>query len=88
MGDTVVVAIKTATTEWSVSKGDVYRAIIVRTKKEVQRADGTAVRAEDNAVILIDADGNPMGKRIFGPVFGELRERGYKQLTTMAEEIV
>lgn len=54
----------------------------------MQRADGTAVRAEDNAVILIDADGNPMGKRIFGPVFGELRGRGYKQLTTMAEEIV
>ena len=92
IGDTVVVAIKEASPTSSIKKWDVAKAIIVRMTKEVARKDWTYVRFGDNAIVLmsVDAKGEmkPIGKRIFGPVARELKDRGYKNITNMAEEVV
>ena len=92
IGDTVVVAIKEAAPTSSIKKGDVAKAIIVRMTKEVARKDWTYVRFWDNAIILIAIDAKwemkPIGKRIFGPVSRELKERWMKIITNMAEEVV
>lgn len=90
--DTVVVAIKESAPTSTIKKWDVAKAVIVRMKKEISRKDGTYVRFSDNAVVLmsVDAKGEmkPIGKRIFGPVSRDLKERGYKNITNMAEEVV
>ena len=88
VGDKVVIAIKTSSSTGTIDKGSVQWAVVVRVRKEVRRADGTYIRFSDNAVALINKDLNPLGKRIFGPVAGELREKGFKKLATMAEEVV
>lgn len=92
VGDSVVVAIKTAMPNGNVKKWQVVKALVVRTKKEVARKDGTYIRFGDNAVILMTKnekwERNPVWKRIFGPVARELRDLWYKNITNMAEEVL
>jgi large subunit ribosomal protein L14 len=89
VGDVVVGTIKSATAQGSVKAHEVVRAVVVRTAKEWRRTDGSTVRFDDNAVVILDADGtNPRGTRIFGPVARELRERGYMKIVSLAPETV
>jgi large subunit ribosomal protein L14 len=87
IGDVVVGTIKTATPHGSVKKSDVVRAVIVRTNKEWRREDGSHIRFDDNAAVILDTDGvNPKGTRIFGPVARELREKGFMKIVSLAPE--
>lgn len=88
VGDRVVVAIKTASSSGSIEKGSVQWGVVVRVRKEVTRNDGTYIRFDDNAIALINKTHDPLGKRIFWPVARELREKWFKKIATMAEEIV
>ena len=88
IGDIIVVSIKEAIPRGKVKKGDVHKAVIVRTAKELRRADGTAIRFDKNAAVLIDKDGEPIGTRIFGPVTRELRSRGYMKIISLAPEVL
>jgi large subunit ribosomal protein L14 len=89
IGDLVVGTIKSATPHGAVRKSDVVRAVIVRTAKEYRRDDGSYIRFDDNAVVILDADGrNPRGTRIFGPVARELREKGYAKIVSLAPEVL
>ncbi len=87
LGDIVVVSVTKAAPRSSVEKGTVHKAVIVRTKKERKREDGTAVRFDDNACVLLDANKEPVGTRIFGPVGEELRDRGFMRLISLAAEV-
>ena len=86
IGDIIVVSVKEALPNSKVKKGDVKRAVVVRTAKEISRADGTHIRFDDNAAVIIDAQGQPVGTRIFGPVARELRGRGYMRIVNLAPE--
>ncbi len=86
--DKVVIAVKKALPWWQLEEGDVVWAVVVRTRKEIRRKDWTYVRFSDNAVAIIDKEGNPKGKRIFGPVAREVREKWFRQVANMAEEII
>lgn len=88
MGDVIVTSVQVAEPRKSVKKKDIVRALVVRTKHPIRRADGSYVRFDDNAVILIDAKKEPIATRVFGPLPRELKEKGYEKLMTMAEEIV
>ncbi|MDP6776191.1 MAG: 50S ribosomal protein L14 [Candidatus Latescibacteria bacterium] len=88
LGDTIVVSVKDAQPNAEVKKGDVARAVIVRTKKENRRDDGSYIRFDDNAAVLIGPEGEPRGTRIFGPVARELRERRYMRVVSLAAEVV
>lgn len=88
IGDVVVVAVKDALPNAPVKKGTVERAVIVRTKKEFRRADGSYIRFDDNACVLIDPSSNPKGKRIFGPVARELREKDFMKIVSLAPEVL
>lgn len=88
VGDRIVVTVKTAIPSAAVRKGTVVRAVIVRTRKETRRVDGTYIRFDDNACVLIDDAGNPSGKRIFGPVARELRDRDYMKIVSLAPEVL
>jgi large subunit ribosomal protein L14 len=88
VGDIIVVAVKDALPNGSIKRGDVHRAVIVRTKKEYRRPDGTYIRFDDNACVIIDANLNPRGKRIFGPVARELREIGFMKIVSLAPEVL
>ena len=88
VGDTIVVAIKEAIPRGRVKKGDVHRAVIVRTAKEIHRSDGTSIRFDRNAAVLISANGEPIGTRIFGPVTRELRGRNYMKIISLASEVL
>jgi len=89
IGDIVVVAVKDALPTSVIKKGSVERAVIVRTHKEYRRPDGTYIRFDDNACVIIDAALNPKGKRIFGPVARELREKGeYMKIISLAPEVL
>jgi large subunit ribosomal protein L14 len=88
VGDVIVAAVKEATPHGNVNKGDVIRAVIVRTKKEIRRRDGSYVRFDDNAAVIIDNNGDPKGTRIFGPVARELREKKYMRIVSLAPEVV
>jgi large subunit ribosomal protein L14 len=89
IGDIVVVAVKEALPMSTVKKGSVEKAVVVRTHKEFRRADGTYIRFDDNACVLIDAALNPKGKRIFGPVARELRERSeFMKIVSLAPEVL
>ena len=88
VGDVVVVAVKDALPNAAIKKGDVQRAVIVRTKKEYRRPDGTYIRFDDNACVIIDGSMNPRGKRIFGPVARELRESGFMKIVSLAPEVL
>lgn len=88
VGDVIVVAVKDALPNAPVKKGNVERAVIVRTRKEYRRQDGTYIRFDDNACVIIDAAQNPKGKRIFGPVARELRDADYMKIVSLAPEVV
>ena len=88
LGDLVVVAVKSAIPGAAVKKGDVARAVIVRTKKETRRQDGSFIRFDENAAVLINDQGEPRGTRIFGPVARELRERQYMKIVSLAPEVL
>jgi large subunit ribosomal protein L14 len=88
IGDIIVVAVKDALPNAPIKKGSVERAVIVRTKKEYRRQDGTYIRFDDNACVLIDPNRNPKGKRIFGPVARELREKDFMKIVSLAPEVL
>jgi large subunit ribosomal protein L14 len=88
IGDIIVVAVKDAIPNAPVKKGNVVRAVIVRTNKEFRRTDGTYIRFDDNACVLIDSGNNPRGKRIFGPVARELREVDFMKIISLAPEVL
>jgi large subunit ribosomal protein L14 len=88
VGDVIVAAVKQATTNAGVKKGDVVKAVVVRTVKEIARPDGSFIRFDENAAVLIAADGNPRGTRIFGPVARELRDRDYMKIISLAPEVL
>ncbi|MCL2564218.1 MAG: 50S ribosomal protein L14 [Defluviitaleaceae bacterium] len=88
VGDVIVAAVKDATPGGVVKKGEVVRAVIVRTKKGVSRSDGSYVKFDDNAAVIIKEDKNPRGTRIFGPVARELRERQYMKILSLAPEVL
>jgi large subunit ribosomal protein L14 len=88
IGDIIVVAIKNALPASNVKKGTVEKAIVVRIHKEFRRSDGTYIRFDDNACVLIDAKLEPKGKRIFGPVARELREKGFMKIISLAPEVL
>ena len=89
VGDVVVATVKAATPQGAVKKSDVVRAVIVRCAKEWRREDGSYIRFDDNAAVILDADGrNPRGSRIFGPVARELREKGFMKIVSLASEVL
>ncbi|MFP4301454.1 MAG: 50S ribosomal protein L14 [Spirochaetaceae bacterium] len=88
VGDVIVVAVKDALPNAPVKKGNVERAVIVRTSKEFRRPDGTYIRFDDNACVIIDQAHNPKGKRIFGPVARELRDEDYMKIISLAPEVL
>jgi large subunit ribosomal protein L14 len=89
VGDVVVGTIKSATPQGSVKKSDVVKAVVVRCAKEWCREDGSHIRFDDNAAVILDADGqNPKGTRIFGPVARELREKGFMKIVSLAPEVL
>ncbi|MBB6042479.1 50S ribosomal protein L14 [Borreliella yangtzensis] len=88
IGDIITIVVKQAIPNSSVKKGDVYKAVIVRTSKEVRRKNGTYVRFDDNACVILDANLNPRGKRVFGPVARELRDANFMKVISLASEVV
>jgi len=89
VGDIVVGAVQSATPQGSVKKSEIVKAVIVRCSKEWRREDGSHIRFDDNAAVILDTDGqNPKGSRIFGPVARELREKGYMKIVSLAPEVL
>ncbi|MCC7166547.1 MAG: 50S ribosomal protein L14 [Rhodospirillales bacterium] len=88
VGDVIVVSIKEAIPRGLVKKGDVHQAVIVRTAKEIRRPDGSAIRFDKNAAVLINKQGEPIGTRIFGPVTRELRAKKYMKIISLAPEVL
>ena len=88
VGDVIVVTVKEAIPNGAVKKGDVVRAVVVRCKKEVRRSDGSYIKFDDNAAVIIDIQGNPRGTRIFGPVARELRDKRYMKIVSLAPEVL
>ena len=88
IGDIIVVSIKDAIPNARVKKGEVRKAVVVRTKKEIGRGDGSYIRFDDNAAVLIDAQREPVGTRVFGPVARELRERRFMKIVSLAPEVL
>ncbi len=88
IGDQIVVTVKEASPGGNVKKGSVSRAVVVRTKKEIRRKDGSYIRFDDNAVVLLNAAQEPRGTRIFGPVARELRDRDYMKIVSLAPEVL
>ena len=88
IGDRIKVTVKEAAPDGTVKKGTVHNAVIVRTRKEVRRKDGTYIRFDENAAVLIKDDGSPIGTRVFGPVARELREKNYMKIVSLAPEVI
>jgi len=88
IGDVITATVKQAIPEGSVKKGEVVRAVIVRTKKEIRRSDGTYIKYDENAAVIIAEDKNPIGTRIFGPVARELRDKQYMRIVSLAPEVL
>jgi large subunit ribosomal protein L14 len=88
VGDVIVVSVKDAIPRGRVKKGDVHQAVIVRTAKEIRRPDGSAIRFDRNAAVLINKQGEPIGTRIFGPVTRELRARKFMKIVSLAPEVL
>ena len=88
IGDVIVVSIKEAIPRGRVKKGDVMKAVVVRTAKDIRRKDGTAIRFDSNAAVLINNQGEPIGTRIFGPVTRELRAKKYMKIISLAPEVL
>lgn len=88
IGDQIVVSVKDAAPGGNVKKGSVSKAVVVRTRKEIRRKDGSYIRFDDNAVVLLNANEEPRGTRIFGPVARELRDRDYMKIVSLAPEVL
>ncbi len=88
VGDVVVATVKDAIPTATVKKGEIVRAVIVRTAKEYRRPDGSSIRFDDNAAVILDEFGNPKGTRIFGPVARELRDKGFTKIISLAPEVL
>ncbi len=88
LGDMVVVAVKEALPDGTVKKGEVHRAVVVRTAKEARRQDGSYIRFDRNSVVLVKPSGEPLGTRIFGPVARELRRKGFMRIISLAPEVL
>ena len=88
LGDVVVVTVKNAIPDGTVKKGQVSRAVIVRTRKEVRRKDGSYIRFDDNAAVLLNSAGEPRGTRVLGPIARELRDNGFMKIVSMAPEVI
>lgn len=88
VGDLIIVSVKTAIPGGAVKKGEVSKAVVVRTKKETRRKDGTYIRFDENAAVLINAENEPRGTRIFGPVARELREKQFMKIISLAPEVL
>ena len=88
VGDVIVASVKSAAPAGMVKKGEVVKAVIVRTKKPTRRADGSYIRFDENAAVIIKEDGNPKGTRIFGPIARELRDKNYMKILSLAPEVL
>jgi len=88
LGDIIIASVKEALPNGLVKKGDVVRAVIVRTRRAYRRPNGTYIRFEDNAAVIINAEGEPRGSRIFGPVARELRDKGFMKIVSLAPEVL
>ena len=88
VGDVIVVTVKDALPNGPIKKGDIAKAVIVRTKKEIRRKDGSYIRFDENAAVLVNDSGEPRGTRIFGPVARELREKEYMKIVSLAPEVL
>jgi large subunit ribosomal protein L14 len=88
VGDVIMAAVQGAAPGGSVKKGDVVKAVVVRTTKEIHRSDGSFIRFDDNAAVILDQQKNPKGTRIFGPVARELREKGFMKIVSLAPEVL
>jgi large subunit ribosomal protein L14 len=88
VGDLIVVTVKSAIPKGNIKKGEVTRAVVVRTAKEVRRNDGSYIRFDENAAVLLDANNEPIGTRIFGPVARELRDKKYMKIISLAPEVL
>ena len=88
IGDVIVITVKDAIPRGKVKKGEVHKAVIVRTKKEIRRQDGSAIRFDSNAAVLVNAQGEPIGTRIFGPVTRELRAKNLMKIVSLAPEVI
>ena len=88
VGDVVIATVKGATPNMAVKKSEVVRAVIVRTKHDITRADGSVIRFDDNAAVVINKDGNPRGTRVFGPVARELRDNNFMKIVSLAPEVI
>jgi large subunit ribosomal protein L14 len=88
IGDIIVATVKVADAASKVKKGDVVKAVVVRTKKEIKRPDGTYIRFDDNAAVLVNAQKEPVGTRIFGPIARELRGHGFTKIISLAPEVL
>lgn len=88
LGDVVVGTVKASTPQATVKKKSVVRAVIIRTRRATRRADGSYIRFDDNAVVLINPDGTPRGTRIFGPIAREIRDKGYAKIVSLAPEVL
>ena len=88
IGDVIICSVREAEPDSSVKQGDVVRAVVVRTKRYINRADGSKLRFDSNSCVIIDDKGNPTGTRIFGPVAREVRDRGYIKISSLAPEVI
>jgi large subunit ribosomal protein L14 len=88
LGDTIIVSVKEAAPDGTVKKGEVARAVVVRTTKEVRRRDGSYIKFDRNAAVLLNPQNNPVGTRIFGPVARELRDRQFMKIVSLAPEVI
>uniref|UniRef100_UPI0030012679 ribosomal protein L14 n=1 Tax=Prototheca miyajii TaxID=2034260 RepID=UPI0030012679 len=88
IGDVIIAVVKDATPNMSIKKSDIVRAVIVRTKKTVQRENGTSIRFDDNAAVLVNKEGNPRGTRVFGPIARELRDTKFTKIISLAPEVI
>ena len=88
VGDVVVATVKDATPNMTVKKSEVVKAVIVRTKHDIKRADGSVIRFDENAAVIINKDGNPRGTRVFGPVARELRDKNFMKIVSLAPEVI
>ena len=88
VGDVVVATVKDATPNMTVKKSEVVKAVIVRTKHDIKRADGSVIRFDENAAVIIAKDGNPRGTRVFGPVARELRDKNFMKIVSLAPEVI
>ena len=88
VGDVVVATVKDATPNMTVIKSEVVKAVIVRTKHDIKRADGSVIRFDENAAVIIAKDGNPRGTRVFGPVARELRDKNFMKIVSLAPEVI